>query len=274
MLRLPKKFADRAKASLRRYQKVLDSARTRDVNESDTVVIVTDFMSDVLGYDKYEDITTEFAVRSTFCDLAVKRGGRVQFLIEVKSVGTDLRDNHLKQAVDYAANQGVEWVILTNGGSWRAHRVRFEQPIANDLVFAADLLDPEAKPPALLEKLYLISKEAGGVSEIDQYWRHREATSRYVVAQVLLDAPVLAVVRRQLRTLFPGLKVSEDDVAELLRADVLKRDSLEGEKAMSAERLVRKAGRRRATAAPRKDFTVPADATIGASDVQSPAVGS
>lgn len=33
------------------------------------------------------------------------------------------------------------------------HRVRFEQPIANDLVFAADLLDPEAKPPALLEKL-------------------------------------------------------------------------------------------------------------------------
>ena len=161
MIRLPKRFADRAKTALRRYQKVLDSARARDVNESDTVVIVTDFMSDVLGYDKYEDITTEFAVRSTFCDLAVKRGGRVQFLIEVKSVGTDLRENHLKQAVDYAANQGVEWVILTNGVSWRAHRVRFEQPISNDLVFTADLLDPEAKPQQLIEKLYLISKEAG-----------------------------------------------------------------------------------------------------------------
>ena len=245
MIRLPKRFADRAKTALRRYQKVLDSARARDVNESDTVVIVTDFMSDVLGYDKYEDITTEFAVRSTFCDLAVKRGGRVQFLIEVKSVGTDLRENHLKQAVDYAANQGVEWVILTNGVSWRAHRVRFEQPISNDLVFTADLLEPEAKPQQLIEKLYLISKEAGGVSEIDQYWRHREATSRYVVAHVLLETPVLGVVRRQLRTLFPGLKVTEAEIGELLRNDILKRDSLEGEKASAAARLVRKAGRRR-----------------------------
>lgn len=243
---LPKRFADRAKTALRRYQKILDSARARDVNESDTVVIVTDFMADALGYDKYADITTEFAVRSTFCDLAVKRGGRVQFLIEVKSVGTDLRDNHLKQAVDYAANQGVEWVLLTNGVEWRAHRVRFEQPIANDLVFSVNLLDPEAKPQATLERLYLISKEAGGVSEIEGYWRHREATSRYVIAQVLLDAPTLAVVRRQLRTLFPGLKVAEEDIAELLRNDVFKRDVFEGEKAAAAERLVRRAGRKRA----------------------------
>lgn len=36
-------------------------------------------------------------------------------LIEVKAVGIDLRDGHAKQAVDYAANQGVEWVALTNG---------------------------------------------------------------------------------------------------------------------------------------------------------------
>ena len=63
---------------------MLESARTRDVNESDTAVIVSDFLTDVLGYDKYEDVTTEFAVRSTFCDLAVKRGGHVQYLIEVK----------------------------------------------------------------------------------------------------------------------------------------------------------------------------------------------
>ena len=249
MIKVSKRFLDRAKGSLRRYQRILKSARARDVGESDTVVIVSDFLSDVLGYDKYEDVTTEFAVRSTFCDLAVKRGGRVQFLIEVKSVGTDLRENHLRQAVDYAANQGVEWVLLTNGAAWRAHRVRFEQPIAHDQVFALDLLDPDAKPQALLERLYLVSKEAGGEQEIDRYWRQKEATNRYLIAQILLDPMTLSVVRRQLRTLFPGLKVAEETLAELLRTEVLKRDVLEGEKATAAARLVRRGARRRAAAA-------------------------
>src|SRR5215210_7474837 len=123
MIRMSKKFVDRAKGRLRRYQKILESARARDGNESDTVVIVTDFLTDVLGYEKYEEITTEFAVRCTFCDLAIKRDGQAQYLIEVKSIGTDLRENHLKQAVDYGANQGVEWVLLTNGIEWQAHRV-------------------------------------------------------------------------------------------------------------------------------------------------------
>jgi len=46
-------------------------------------VIATDFLADVLGYDKYGEITTEFSVRSTFCDLAVKVQGELAYLIEV-----------------------------------------------------------------------------------------------------------------------------------------------------------------------------------------------
>lgn len=247
-MKVSKRFLDRAKASLRRYQKVLESARARDVNESDTCVILTDFLADVLGYDKYTEITTEFAIRSTFCDLAIKIGGRVQYLIEVKSAGTDLRENHLRQAIDYAANQGIEWVLLTNGVVWQAHRVRFEQPIANDLVFSIDLLDPESKPAATLEKLYLISRESAGGAEISQYWQRKEATSRYVLAQLLLDTSVLSGVRRQLRKQFPGLNISEEAIAELMRAEVLKRDVLEGERAIAAERLLRRGARKRAKA--------------------------
>lgn len=53
------------KTNLRKYQRVLESARKRDVNESDTSVIVKDMLSDLLGYDKYEEVTTELAIRST-----------------------------------------------------------------------------------------------------------------------------------------------------------------------------------------------------------------
>jgi hypothetical protein len=51
-IKMSKRFVDRAKAQLRRYQKIIESARARDVGESDTCVIVSDFLSDVLGYDK------------------------------------------------------------------------------------------------------------------------------------------------------------------------------------------------------------------------------
>jgi predicted type IV restriction endonuclease len=244
-MQVSKRFLERAKANLRRYQKLLESARARDVGESDTCVVISDFLADVLGYDKYSEVTTEFAVKSTFCDLAVRVGGRTRFLIEVKSAGTGLKDTHLRQSVDYAANEGVDWVLLTNGTVWQAHRVRFEQPIQAEEVFTIDLLDPEAKPGQLLERLYLISREGISSTAIDVFWQRKEAMNRYVVAQLLLDSSVLGLVRRTLRRNFPGLTVTEADVAELLRSEVLKRDVLEGDKAAAAQRLVRRASRKR-----------------------------
>lgn len=191
MATVSKRFLDRAKPAIRKYQKVLGEARKRDVNESDTCVIVSDFLQDILGYDKYADVTTEFAVRSTFCDLAIKSNGRVRYLIEVKSVGTDLKDNHVRQATDYAVNEGVDWVLLTNGTCWHAYKLRFEKPVHDEEVFSLDLLDDAMKLSDALEKLYLISREAGGDTAISSYWQQKEATSRYVVSQIVLGGAVL-----------------------------------------------------------------------------------
>jgi hypothetical protein len=245
MIKPSKRFLARAKGQLRRYQKILKSAQSRDVGESDTVLIVTDFLADVLGYDKYSEITAEFVIRSTFCDLAIKTNGDLRFLIEVKAIGTSLKENHLRQAVDYGANQGAEWVILTNGADWRAYRIRFEQPIAHDLVFELDLLDSECKPSDLIQMLYLISREAVGGEEIDRYWRQKEATNRFVIAQLLLSPPLLTALRRELRRLAPGIRVTEETLAELLQVEVLKRDVLEGDKAGTAAKRVRRATRKR-----------------------------
>jgi hypothetical protein len=105
--------ATRISSALKRFQPILDSARARDANESDTVIIVMDLLSEILGYDKYSEITSEHAIRGTFCDLAIKIDGGLALLIEVKAIGLELRDQHVKQATDYAANQGCEWVALT-----------------------------------------------------------------------------------------------------------------------------------------------------------------
>src|SRR5262245_27112828 len=98
------KVADRLAVGLKRYQPILTGAKSRDVNESDTSVIVSDVLADVFGYDKYSEVTRELCVRGTYCDLATRIDGKFQLLIEVKAIGLDLKDAHVKQAVDYAAN--------------------------------------------------------------------------------------------------------------------------------------------------------------------------
>src|SRR4051812_19719313 len=101
MATIPSKVADRITTCLKRFQPILSSAKARDVNESDTVIIVTDMLSEIFGYDKYVEITSEHAVRGTFCDLSISLDGKSQFLVEVKAIGLELKDSHVKQAVDY-----------------------------------------------------------------------------------------------------------------------------------------------------------------------------
>jgi len=248
-MRISKRFVDRAKPALRRYQKAFESAKSRDVNESDTRVIISDFVAEVLGFDKYSEVTTELAVKSTFCDLAIKFKGKLKFLIECKSAGTNLKDNHLRQATDYAANEGVEWVLLTNGPEWHVHRMRFEQPIRTDEVFVLDLLNPENKTADVLERLYLISREGTIATAIDEYWEQKEATSRYVVAQLLLSASTISMLRRDLRRMFHGVKITEEELGNLLSSEVIKREALEGDRAAEAVKILKRYARRQAKAA-------------------------
>jgi len=146
MATVPSKVAERLVAGLKRFQPVLLAAKSRDVGESDTVTIVVDILAEIFGYDKYSEITSEYVIRGTYCDLATKIEGALQSLIEVKAIGLELKEAHVKQVVDYAANQGVDWVVLTNGSYWRFYKVTFTKPIAHELVVDIDFcsLNPKS----------------------------------------------------------------------------------------------------------------------------------
>jgi predicted type IV restriction endonuclease len=81
----------------------------------------------VFGYDKYKDITSEYAIKGTYCDLAIVDNKKIRFLIEAKAISVALNDKHLKQALDYGANAGVNWVILTNAEKWVVYKIKFGQ---------------------------------------------------------------------------------------------------------------------------------------------------
>lgn len=86
MSAIPKKVSERLSRGIKKFQPVLSAALSRDVNEDDTVTIVTDILSDLFGYDKYSEITSEYAIHGTYCDLAIKIDGEVRLLVEVKAI--------------------------------------------------------------------------------------------------------------------------------------------------------------------------------------------
>ena len=235
------KVAARVATGIKRFQPVLTNAKARDVNESDTVVIVMDMLQEIFGYDKYSDITSEHAIKGTFCDLAIKLEGALQLLIEVKAIGLELKDAHVKQAVDYAANQGVEWVVLTNGVKWRVYKVIFAKPIDHELVVELNALELNPKSDEHLELVWLLAKEGWHKAGLDEYQMHKQALSRFFLGAVLLSEPVLDIVRRELRRLSPGVKIEVDEIKAVMMQDVLKREVIEGEKAEEACKQFKKA---------------------------------
>jgi hypothetical protein len=75
----------RITTQLKKYQSILASLQKRDVSEADTVTVINDMLSEICGYDKYLHITSQYAIRGTYVDLAVKVDEEIRFLIEVKA---------------------------------------------------------------------------------------------------------------------------------------------------------------------------------------------
>lgn len=238
---IPKKVSDRLAAGLKRFKPILEAAKARDVNESDTSMIVTDLLAEMFGFDKYAEVTREYAIRGTYCDLATKIDGQLQTLIEVKAIGLDLRENHIKQAVDYAANEGVEWVILTNGQHWKVFSVSFSKPISADLVLDLDLLSMQPGDEDALEDLFLISKEGIQRSGLDAYNDQLRVRNKFNLAALILSEPILHAIRRELKRISPDVRISVEELKEALGHEVIKRDAVEGDKAAEAQRLVNRA---------------------------------
>ncbi len=223
-MKITKKTEERIKSSIAKFQKVLGIAKDRDLNESDTVSIITDMLAEVFGYDKYLQVTSELAIRGTYCDLAIKLNDKFEYLIECKAIGIDLKENHLRQAIGYGANKGIQWIILTNGMEWQIHKLKFEQPIQCELVTKFNINELSMKNERDIEKLAIITKEGVEKNLREELYEKIQCVNKFVVGQLLISEPVISTVRRELKKLSDGINVEEAEVIALLRDSVLRRE--------------------------------------------------
>ena len=228
---------------VKKFKPIVSRAQDRDVNESDTVTIIMDILSDVFGYDKFVDITSEFAIKKTFCDLALKVNDQPKILIEAKAAGLNLKEQHIKQAVDYGSNSGIEWVILTNSVTWKVYRIIYGKPVVSELVYEFDFTQINTKKESDLEFLYYITKEAmskAGKDALDEFHSHKQVVNKFVVAQTLLSEPVLDAIRKAFKKIAPETKGTNEEIYRIICDEIIKRDVLDDERTALAKKMVAK----------------------------------
>ena len=75
------RFKDKFRKKYQPYKRRLLAAKSKDINEADTVDIISGILADILGYERFVDITREYSIKGTFCDLALKIDSKVKILI-------------------------------------------------------------------------------------------------------------------------------------------------------------------------------------------------
>lgn len=250
------KALERVSKGLRKYKSVAQKARANKAQESDTRMIVSSIISDALGWDAFDNLTGEFRIKGNYADFVIRKDGKHFIIIEVKSVSMNLNDKHLYQAVSYAANQGVEWVILTNGAEWRLYRVLFNKPVEHELVFEVSLLDEAMKPKDKAELMYLLTPDAQRKDELETYYQRKRALAGSNIAKLLMSESVLSRLRAEIKA-DSGNKVALDELGQIL-VDCVIRPEAQGDAMGKQLKRVQKA----AKAAPRKSAAACASAEV------------
>ena len=211
---------ERLRAALRKLSKPLADLVARDANEGDTRLLVTDFLCEALGFDKYNDLTTEYQVKGEFADYGVRMDKQLIAFIEVKRATTKLGIKHLRQVEMYAVNEGVEWMILTNGPDWQVYHLSPGMPVEIDLALDVNILSEET-PTQKANKFFFLTREALKRHLIDDLWKARRATSPKSLARVICSEPVVEAIRKELKRR-TGHPMESAEIEKLIRTTVVR----------------------------------------------------
>ncbi len=230
-------------SGIKKYQPILARAKERADNERNTSDIVKEIITNILGYDRHEEVTGEYAVKHDRCDLAIKLDSVLKVLIEVKGIMVGLKDRHVEQAVLYTARkEEVRWAILSNGMIWQVYRVTLGKKIDAEQLFSFDFMELKPKSEDL-ELLYLLCKEAWSKGELDKYYEQKQALDKHLIGAIIQTEPVLRLIRKILRRITPDAHIACDHVQAVLLDEVIIGEVMNDDsgKAKHAKKVVEKA---------------------------------
>lgn len=249
-VKVPKPVVERLIKQVPLYQKRLANAELGSDNKSedDTVTIVVDMLNEVFGFKKDSEITQQYRIQRKYCDVAVRLGNEIQYLVEVKPIGTPLKDDHIEQAVNYAAREEkTDWVVLTNGLHWLVFRVLLTGKVSHEQVCDFDFtkLKPRRNEKDQ-ETLFLLCK--GGVNKalIEKLYEHQQVVNKHKIAAVLMMSDeVHKVIVRELKKLEQNAKPDKGEIARIIKDQIMPRLIVDNEKTKSDTKKIEKMQRKK-----------------------------
>jgi len=171
------------KDRLKVYKKKYLKKEFTNLGEAATRIMTNSFLTEVLGYAELVEIKTEYRIKSEYADYVVQLKRKKHFVVEVKSIEIDINDKHLRQSLSYAANEGIDWILLLNGREIQLYKVNFGKPISTTLIYRLNLLDPDdiKKAP---EFLWNLTKPAVERGELEAFWKRSDALNPVNLAKV------------------------------------------------------------------------------------------
>ncbi|MCS7239393.1 MAG: type I restriction endonuclease [Thermoguttaceae bacterium] len=201
--------------AIRRLASVLSSLRQKlpllrehAITEYSTRTILIDPVLEALGWNvrEPEEVQLEYGVTAgKRVDYALKVNGKPTILVEAKSLSESLDDMRaVAQVISYAANEGIQWCVLTNGVVWQVYASMQKCPATEKLLFRLDLASDEAGDSAeeLARQLWRISRDQVAAGILDELGNRKFNDNR--VRKALLEAmrnpsaAFLRILRRRL----------------------------------------------------------------------------
>lgn len=184
--------------SAKEYKKQFLDKPLGDLDESGTRLLINHFLTEMLGFKTLEEVKTEYMIKGTYADYVIQLNGKRYFLVEVKALSLNLSDKHLRQSINYGANEGIDWVVLTNGKCFELYRVIFEKPIRNELVFSIDLSDSN-NLKSNIEQLQYLHKESILRNGLEELWRRHSALSPNSLSKFIFSKEVIKFLQKELK---------------------------------------------------------------------------
>jgi len=226
--------------SVKSYCKKFLSNKITDLDESGTRLMINSFLTDVLGFAPIDEVKTEYMIRGTYADYVIQTKGIRHFLVEVKALSLALSEKHLRQAINYGANEGIEWALLTNGRCFDFYKILFNKPIESRRVFSIDLSDP-THLKSCVEVVQFLHRDSITNKGLDFLWNKTIALDPKNVAGLLYSAPVVNFIKRTLKKKYKS-KFTDSEIQGSINRIVFEAIQLDDIKQEKIKKIKKKRG--------------------------------
>ena len=184
--------------SIKDYKKKFLDKPLGELDESGTRLLINHFLTDMLGYETLSEVKTEYMIKGTYADYVIQIGGKRHFLVEVKALSLNLSSNHLRQSINYGANEGIDFVLLTNGRVFELYKVLFEKPISHELIFSLNLSEL-SNLKIIADQLQYLHKDEVLKKGLDVLWDRHSALSPKNLSKLLFSDEVVKFLKKELK---------------------------------------------------------------------------